>query len=82
MSHDTATTAGTRAEDPAPESPARSAAGVLCLLLFAGAFALFAVSPETGPAAPWLFTAGIVAFGLAFAIPTTILPAIEDRERP
>lgn len=66
--------------DPAPEDPSRAAAGVLCLLLFVGAFALLTVgSTGDGPAAPWLFTAGIVAFGLAFAIPTTILPAVEER---
>ena len=29
--------------------------------------------------APWVFFGGIVAISLAFAIPTTILPALEDR---
>ena len=76
MAHDLDTT------DAAPESPARAATGVLCLLLFVGSFALLTLGFEAdGFAGGALVTAGIVAFGLAYAIPTTILPALEDRER-
>jgi len=66
--------------DAAPEAPSRAATGVLCLLLFVGSFALLTLGFDAGASAgPWLVTAGILAFGLAFAIPTTILPAIEER---
>jgi|GEM_PF-1471287 len=68
--------------DAAPEAPSRAATGVLCLVLFIGSFALltagFSADASTGP---WLVTGGILAFSLAFAIPTTILPAIEERDR-
>ena len=68
--------------DPAPEAPARAATGVLCLLLFVGSFALFTVGFEAdGTAGGLLVTAAILAFSLAFAIPTTILPALEGRDR-
>lgn len=67
--------------DAAPEAPSRAATGVLCLLLFVGSFALLTVGFGAGAATgPWLVTAGILAFGLAFAIPTTILPALEERD--
>lgn len=72
----------THPQDPAPESPARAATGVLCLVLFLGSFALFTVGASVdAPAGPWIFTAAIIAFTLAFAIPTTIAPALEARER-
>ena len=67
--------------DPAPEAPVRALTGVLCLLLFVGSFALFTVGFDAdGTAGALLVTAAIVAFGLAFAIPTTILPALEERD--
>lgn len=71
------------ATDAPPESPARAATGVLCLLLFFGAFALLMVGFDAdGTTGALLVSAGILAFGLAYAIPTTILPALEARERP
>ena len=55
---------------------------MLCLLLFVGSFALFTVGFEAdGTAGGLLVTAAILAFSLAFAIPTTILPALEGRDR-
>ena len=41
---------------------------------------LFALSLGIAGAGALLVTAAIVAFGLAFAIPTTILPALEERD--
>ncbi|MBO3087727.1 hypothetical protein [Cellulomonas dongxiuzhuiae] len=68
--------------DAAPEAPSRAATGLLCLLLFVGSFALMTVGFDSdGFAGAALVTAGILAFALAFAIPTTILPALEDRDR-
>lgn len=79
MSHDDH---AARTTDPAPEAPSRAATGVLCLLLFVGAFALLTLGFDAdGSTGPWLVTGGILAFGLAYAIPTTILPALEDRDR-
>ncbi|KSW28752.1 hypothetical protein [Cellulomonas sp. B6] len=79
MSHDPAA----RSTDPAPEAPTRALTGVLCLVLFVGAFALLTIgfSSTDGTTGALLGTAGILAFGLAFAIPTTILPALEERDR-
>lgn len=70
-----------RPTDAPPEDPSRAATGLLCLLLFVGSFALLTLGFEgDATTGPWLVTAGILAFGLAFAIPTTILPAIEERD--
>lgn len=72
----------TYSTDPAPEAPTRALTGVLCLLLFVGSFALFTIGFDAdGTAGALLVSAGIVAFGLAFAIPTTIQPALEERDR-
>lgn len=77
MAHD-----DTHPTDPAPESPARAATGVLCLVLFVGAFALLTIGFDAdGAAGALLVSAGILAFSLAYAIPTAILPALEARER-
>ncbi|GIG38276.1 hypothetical protein [Cellulomonas phragmiteti] len=68
--------------DAAPEAPSRAATGLLCLLLFLGSFVLLTLGFDAnGSTGPWLVTGGILAFGLAFAIPTTILPALEERDR-
>lgn len=74
---------GARSTDPAPEAPTRALSGVLCLVLFVGAFALLTIgfSSSDGTTGALVATAGILAFGLAFAIPTTILPALEERDR-
>ena len=72
----------TYSTDPAPEAPARALTGVLCLLLFVGSFALFTIGFEAdGTTGAVLVTAAILAFSLAFAIPTSILPALEERDR-
>lgn len=77
MPHDTTPTT-----DAAPEAPSRVATGLLCILLFVGGFVLLTLGFDADASAgPWLVTAGIVAFGLAYAVPTTILPAIEERDR-
>lgn len=66
--------------DPAPEAPSRAATGVLCLLLFVGAFALLTFGFDAeGLTGAVLVTSGILAFALAYAVPTTILPALEER---
>ncbi|MBF0687751.1 MAG: hypothetical protein IR158_08310 [Cellulomonas sp.] len=68
--------------DAAPEAPSRAATGVLCLLLFVGSFVLLTLGFDgDSTTGPWLVSAGIVAFSLAFAVPTTILPALEERGR-
>jgi hypothetical protein len=48
-------------------------------LLFLLGLALFAVAFNVGDAGFWVFAGGILSVTLAFAIPTTILPALEDR---
>ena len=50
------------------------------MFLFLLGIALFTVAFNYEDWGPWLFIAGIVSIGFAFAIPTTILPALEDRE--
>ncbi|WP_136520564.1 MULTISPECIES: hypothetical protein [Cellulomonas] len=71
-----------RHDDAPPEAPSRAASGVLALVLFLGSFALIAWGFDTeGLAGILIGTAGILTFGLAYAIPTTILPALENRGR-
>ena len=65
-----------------PEDPTNVLTGVLCLTLLALGIAGIAVGfASTAAFAPWIVTAGILTFALAFAIPTTILPALEERDR-
>ena len=61
------------------KSPGRAISFVFPMVLFLGGLALFAVAFNYDWGA-WLFVGGILLIGLAFAIPTTILPALEDRE--
>lgn len=65
-----------------PEDPTGVLTGVLCLALLALGMAGIAVGFASASAvAPWIVTAGILTIALAFAIPTTILPALEERDR-
>lgn len=59
-------------------SPGRVMAFIFPMILFLGGIALFATFDYDST--PWGFVGGIVLIALAFAIPTTILPALEDRE--
>ncbi len=68
-----------RREDDGSGTPGRRLAVVLPALLFLGGLALFAVAFNVGDWGAWVFAGGIAAVALAFAIPTTILPALEDR---
>jgi hypothetical protein len=61
------------------KSPGRAISFVFPMILFLGGMALFAIAFNYDWGA-WLFVGGILLIGLAFAIPTTILPALEDRE--
>ena len=59
-------------------SPGRGISFVFPMFLFLLGLALFTIAFNYSWGA-WLFIAGIASIGLAFAIPTTILPALEDR---
>ena len=69
-----------RREDDGSGTPGRMLSVVFPALLFLAGMALFAVafnvSEDWGP---WVFGSAILAVSLAFAIPTTIVPALEDR---
>jgi hypothetical protein len=67
-------------DEDSVEAAGNAVATFFAFVLFLGGLALFAISFDVGDAAPWTFTGGILAIGLAFALPTTILPAIEDRQ--
>ena len=60
-------------------NPGRALAVVFPAILFLLGLGLFTVAFNLGDAAPWVFAGGILSITLAFAIPTTILPALEDR---
>jgi len=60
------------------KSPGRAISFVFPMILFLGGLALIASFDYFSNA--WPFIGGIVLIALAFAIPTTILPALEDRE--
>lgn len=65
-----------------PEDPTGVLTGVLCLALLALGIAGIAIGfASVSSLAPWIVTAGILTVALAFAIPTTILPALEERDR-
>ncbi|WP_456844620.1 hypothetical protein [Cellulomonas sp. P5_C6] len=57
----------------------RALAVVFPAILFLLGLALFTVAFNVGDWGPWVFAGGILSITLAFAIPTTILPALEDR---
>jgi regulator of protease activity HflC (stomatin/prohibitin superfamily) len=62
-------------------SPANAVGAFFAFLLFIGGIVLFTVAFSVSEgAAPWVFVGGIFAIALSFGIPTTILPALEDRE--
>ncbi|GEL94780.1 hypothetical protein [Cellulomonas composti] len=61
-------------------SASRAVMVFFAFVLFALGLGAFAISFDVVEAArPWVFFGGIVAISLAFAIPTTIVPALEDR---
>lgn len=66
-------------DDERSDAAARVVSTFFAFVLFAAGLALFTVAFSAGDAAMWLFFGGIVAIALAFAIPTTIVPALEDR---
>ena len=68
-------------EEPhVPQLAGRAASTVLAFVMLALAFVLFGLSGSVSSAAqPWVFCGAIASFALAFAIPTAILPALEDR---
>jgi len=69
-----------RRDDDRSGSAERAVTVFFTFLLFFVGIALFAISFDVVDAAkPWVFFGGIAAVSLAFAIPTTIIPALEDR---
>lgn len=69
-----------RRDDDRSGSPERAVTVFFAFLLFLVGLALFAVAFEVvDTAKPWVFFGGIASIALAFAIPTTIVPALEDR---
>jgi len=69
-----------RRDDDRSGSPERAVTVFFSFVLFLAGLALFAVAFEVVDAAkPWVFFGAIASVGLAFAIPTTIVPALEDR---
>ncbi|KQY44468.1 hypothetical protein [Cellulomonas sp. Root137] len=68
-----------RREDDGSGTPGRMLSVVFPALLFLVGLALFAVAFNVGDWGIWVFAGGILSITLAFAIPTTILPALEDR---
>ncbi|UJP38556.1 hypothetical protein [Cellulomonas palmilytica] len=69
-----------RRDDDRSGSAERAVTVFFTFLLFFAGLALFAVAFSVADAAKaWVFFGGIAAVSLAFAIPTTIVPALEDR---
>lgn len=67
-------------EDREARLTGRAASTVLAFVLLALAFVLFGLSASVATAAqPWVFAGAIASFALAYAIPTAILPALENR---
>lgn len=62
------------------KSPGRAISFFFPMFLFLLGLALFTVAFNYDDWGAWLFVGGIVSIAFAFAIPTTILPALEDRE--
>ena len=69
-----------RRDDDRSGSPERAVTVFFAFVLFFAGLALFAIAFQVVDAAkPWVFFGGIAAISLAFAIPTTIVPALEVR---
>ena len=67
-------------EDREARLAGRGARTVLAFVMLALAFVLFGLFGSVSSAAqPWVFCGAVAAFALSFAIPTAILPALEDR---
>jgi hypothetical protein len=62
------------------KSPGRAISFVFPMILFLGGLAMFTIAFNYPDWTGWLFVGGILLVALAFAIPTTIVPALEDRE--
>lgn len=65
--------------DDGSGTPGRMLSVVVPAILFLAGLALFTISFNVGDWGAWTFAGGILAITLSFAIPTTILPALEDR---
>lgn len=62
-------------------SPSAAVGAFFAFLLFIGGLVLFTISFNVDTSiAPYTFGGGILAVALAFFVPTTLLPALEDRE--
>jgi hypothetical protein len=68
-----------RREDDGSGTPGRMLSVIFPGLLFLLGLGLFAISFSVGDWGFWTFAGAILSITLAFAIPTTILPALEDR---
>ncbi|AEI12756.1 MULTISPECIES: hypothetical protein [Cellulomonas] len=69
-----------RRDDDRSGSPERAVTVFFAFVLFLAGLAMFWIAFEVVEAArPWVFFGGIASVSLAFAIPTTIVPALEDR---
>ncbi len=66
-------------EDDGSGTPGRMLSVVFPAILFVLGLALFTVAFNVGEWGAWVFAGGIASISLAVAIPTTILPALEDR---
>jgi len=66
-------------EDDGSGTPGRMMSFILPAVFFVLGLALITVTFNVGDWGPWVFAGGIVSITLAFAIPTAILPALEDR---
>ena len=70
-------------EDDGSGSPGRMLSVVFPALLFLLGFALFTVTFNVDEnLRAWVFAGGIAAVSLAFAIPLSIAPALEERAHP
>ena len=68
-----------RREDDGSGTPGRMLSVVFPALLFLVGLGLFTIAFNVGDWGAWAFAGGILSITIAFAIPTTILPALEDR---
>ena len=68
-----------RREDDGSGTPGRMLSVVFPALLFLVGLGLFTIAFNVGDWGAWAFAGAILSITIAFAIPTTILPALEDR---